>query len=211
MYISEIIAALVATIFFYKYKHLPIKTILYILWIAVITEGMARVYSHYYHNNHWVYNLYAFLFYTLFYKMIYDHIKNKTRKRLVLVIATIMMTAVIIRGFTVPVITFYMSKTYSIAMVVMVFLLMIYAVERLKSDDSLRVKNELALFVFTAYLVFGISFIPLAPFLTGQMDFNYSRAMLDILRGVQTATLLFANALLVFGFIWTKPRAREVL
>ena len=204
MYISEIIAALVATIFFYKYKHLPIKTILYILWIAVITEGMARVYSHYYHNNHWVYNLYAFLFYTLFYKMIYDHIKNKTRKRLVLGIATIMMIAVIIRGFTVPVITFYMSKTYSIAMVVMVFLLMIYAVERLKSDDSLRAKNELA-------LVFGISFIPLAPFLTGQMDFNYSRAMLDILKGVQTAALLFANALLVFGFIWTKPGAKEVL
>ncbi len=102
-----------------------------------------------------------------------------------------------------------MNKVYSIAMVVMVFLLMIYAVERLESDDSFYIKNELALFVFTAYLVFGISFIPLSPFMTGQMGFNYSRAMLDILRAVQTAALLFANALLVFGFIWTQPASQQ--
>ncbi|WP_405227174.1 hypothetical protein [Dokdonia sp. Asnod1-B02] len=206
MYISEIIVALVATIFFSKYKHLPIKTILYILWIAVITESMAKIYSHYYHNNHWAYNLYAFLFYILFYKMVYYHIENTTRKRIVTWLSTAMIIAIIIRAFTVPVVTHYMSIIYNIAMILLVVLLMYYAIDRLKSDAPLRLKNQLELFVFSGYLLFGVTFIPLSPFMVGQMDFQYSRELLNTLRAIQTFSLVVTNIILVFGFIWTDPK-----
>ena len=206
MYISEIIAALVGTLLYYKYNHLPIKTVLLILWIAIITEAMARMYSHYYHNNHWVYNLYAFLFYILFYKMVYDHIENTTRKRIVKWLSIIMIIAIIIRAFTVPVITHYMSITYNIAMILLVVLLMYYAIDRLKSDAPLKLKNQLELFVFSGYLLFGVSFIPLSPFMVGQMGIEYSRDLTDTLQAVQAISLVFTNIILVFGFIWTDPK-----
>ena len=206
MYISEILAALVGTFCYFKYKHLPIKTVLAILWIAVITEAIARIYSHYYHNNHWVYNLYAFLFYMLFYKMVYDHITNDKRRRIVKWLSIIMFIIIIIRAFTVPVITQYMSTIYNIAMLLLVVLLMYYAIDRLKSDAPLILKRELELFVFTGYLIFGISFIPLAPFMTGQMGGQYSDTLLTSLRAIQTITLISMNSILIFGFIWTRPK-----
>lgn len=205
MYISELLAAIAASIFYYKYKHLPVKMVLLIVWIAVITEGVARIYSHFYHNNHWVYNLYSFLFYLLFYKMIYDHIKDKTRKRILLALSIAMMGAIIIRAFTVPVITHYMSHAYNIAMLVLILQLMYYAVERLKSDAPLKVKKELELFVFGGYLVFGISFVPLSLFAFGQTGSTYSDELHIVLQSIQTFALVTTNLILIIGFIWTRP------
>lgn len=206
MYISEIIAALVATFCYFKYKHLPVKIVLLILWIAIITEAGARIYSYYYHNNHWVYNLYALLFYILFYKMIYDHIEKRKRKNIVKWLSFAMISIIIICAFTTPVITQYMSSIYSIAMLVLIIQLLFYAIDRLKSDAPLKLKNELELFVFVGYLIFGISFIPLAPFMVGQMGTQYSRDMIDTLQAVQTVALVVMNVILVFGFIWTTPK-----
>ena len=206
MYISEGLAAIIATVFYYKYRHLPVRLILIILWTAVLTEIGASAYTHYiYPNNHWVYNLYSFIFYTLIFKMVYDHINNRVRKKIVASLAVLTIIGIILRAMTTSVLTRYMTSAYNLAMAVMVIISLFYAIDRLQSDAPLKPKKELELFIFGAYLLFGISFIPISWFRVGQLGTEYSQSFHDNLLTIQGVVLIVMNSLLIVGFIWTRP------
>lgn len=211
MYISELLAAITATIFFYKYKYLPVRLILVILWAALLTETGAHLYSTYvYPNNHWVYNLYSYIFYILIFKMVYDYIENATRKKIVATLAILTILAITARALTTPVLTRYMTGTYNIALGIVIIALLYYAIDRLKSNAPLRPKQELELYIFSGYLLFGISFVPISWFRMGQLGFDYSESFDATLRLIQMITLVAMNALFIFGFIWTQPKSKNV-
>lgn len=206
-YISEWLAAIFALIFFYKYKSAPIRTVLLILWIAIIAETAAGLWIDAGHtNNHWIYNCYAILFYGLFYKMIYDHIKDIKRKRIVAVISLVMLLAILIRSLTTPFFTRFMAHTFNVATGVMVVNLMYYAIDLLKSDITFVLRERLDAFVFVAYLLFAVSFIPLSPLVFSIWGESLSTETSNILNSIQAMILIFMNLILIFGFIWTRKQ-----
>ncbi len=202
--ISELMVAIVATLFFYKYKHLPVRIVLVILWLGLFADVGAGLYTKYvFPNNHWVYNLYAFLFLALFYKMIYDHVEDHRRRRVITIISTIMLGLFVFRAATTPVLTRFMEKTFTVGIIVLIINLLYYAIDQLKSDRNLKIKNKLEYFVFAGYLIFSLTFIPLSYFIFGQQGHRYSDNLYETFFTVQKISLLFMNGLLIFGFIWT--------
>lgn len=206
-YISEWLAAIFALIFFYKYKSKPIRTVLFILWIAILAETGARLWIDIGHaNNHWIYNCYAILFYGLFYKMTYDHITNKKGRKAVATLSIIMLLAILFRSLTTPFATRFMSHTFNIATGIMVLNLMYYAIDLLKSNVPFVLRERLEAFVFTAYLLFAVSFIPLSPLVFAIWGKGLSLETGNTLSDIQGVILIFMNLMLIFGFIWTKKQ-----
>lgn len=173
---------------------------------------VAKLYTVYvYPNNHWIYNLYTFVFFGLFYKMVYDHIQNSTRKNILAALSLLMMLGLIVRAVTTPVLTHFMDRAFTAGTIVMIFNLMYYAIDLLKNNQKIQLKSNLQFFVFAAYLIFGITFIPLSYFLFGQAGDGYSDRFYTVFRAIHTAAIVGMHGLLIFGFIWTKPKlARKI-
>lgn len=209
-FIFECFAAIIATVFFYKYKHLPIKLILPILWLTVIAETCARIPSlRIEGTNHFIYNCYLITAYPLLYFSIYKHIQNPIRKKSVGIIALIIFSVMIYRAFISAFITKFMVYMFSLSVIGLVILLLYYAVDLLKNNKHIILKNKLELFIFTGYLFFGISYIPLSFVLTSEDFLRLSREALNTLSNIQNSTVIFMNVIFIIGFIWTNPRNND--
>lgn len=203
--ILQCLAAIVALLCYPKFKAKPIRMVLLLLWITLVAEIGARAYTAAgYDNNHWIYNVYAILFYGLFYKMVYDHIHHPTRKKIVAISAIIMFLAIIFRALTTPFFSLYMVHVFNLATFVMVFHLMYYAIDLLKSDADFRLKNNLEIFIFGGYLLFAVSFIPLAPFIFGIWMPDLSRQYYELLGDIQGGIVIVMNLTFIYGFVWTR-------
>ena len=205
--IIQCLAAIVASVCYPKYKHKPVRMVLLLLWIAVVAEIAGRVYTAVgFDNNHWIYNVYSLLFYGLFYKMVYDHIQNLTRKKIVATTAIIMFLVIGYRAFTTPFLTRYMVHVFNIATFVMVLHLMYYAIDLLKSNANFKLKHNLEVFIFGGYLLFSVSFIPLAPFIFGIWLPDMSRSIYTLFSDIQGVIIIIMNLIFIYGFLWTKEQ-----
>lgn len=208
-YISEWIAAIAALVFYKKYRHTPIKTILWILWITVIIESCARIPAFFIQGtNHLYYNCYLITVFPLLFYTIYTHTLDTTRKKTIAVISSIAVAIIIVRAFTTPFVNSFMVYIHSLAMITLLIILLIYAVDLLKDRQPIVLKHRLELFIFSGFLLFGISFIPLSFFVTGNGFYPLSAQALDVLYTIHMVLVLWMYVLFVFGFIWTRPVAR---
>jgi hypothetical protein len=209
-YILECLAAIIATVFFHKYKHLPIKLIALILWGTVIAETCARFPSlRIGGTNHFIYNCYLVTAYPLLYLIIYRHIKNPIRKKYVGAISILVVSIMLFRAFTTPFLTEFMVFMFSLSIVGLVIILLYYAVDLLKNNTRIILKHKLELFIFSGFMLFGISYIPLSFILTSEDFLQLSREAINVLSNLQNSTVILMNVIFIFGFIWTKPRGNN--
>ncbi len=206
-FIFECLAMVAALATLYKYKHKPIRIVALILVITVIAESAARWYIAIgYNNNHWIYNLYGFVLYALLYKMVYDHITNSIRKRIVGLLSILMLIAIVIRATTTAVLTTFMAHTYNISAIVLVILLMYYAIDLLKRNDRFEPLKNLEIYVFAAYMLFAVSFIPLAPLVFGIWLEDLSKTTIATLSTIHGVIVILMNLILIYGFLWVKEQ-----
>jgi hypothetical protein len=210
-FISECLAAIGALFCYNKYKHKPIRTVLLLLWIAVIAEAAARLYIIAGNdNNHGIYNCYALLFYGLFYKMVYDHIQDPLRKKIVLILSVAMFLVIAFRAITTPFFSRFMTYVFNLATGVMVLQLMYYAIDLLKSNVRFQFKHNLEMIVFGAYLLFAISFIPLSPLVFGILLSDFlSETSQKLFFTIHGGLLISMNLILISGFLWTKAKKQH--
>ncbi len=204
-FISEVLAALCASIFFNKYKNTAVWLIMPILWMAVIAESSGVLYYVYvYPNNSWIFNLYDLIFYLLFYLMIYNFVLDEKRKKIIKSLSALVLLAFVINTLLVNPI--YKALTYASILdtIILVIQLMYAAIEALKSQYIFSPKQSLPLFIFGSYLIIELALIPIS--LIRNMDLHIWSN--EVYYGVNTIlgyVLLIANAVFIFGFIWTKP------
>ena len=209
-YISEWIAAIAALVFYKKYRHTPIKTILWILWITVIIETCARIPALFIEGtNHLYYNCYLIIAFPLLYYTVYKHTLASGLQKTIAILSSIAILIMIVRALTTPFTTSFMVYMHSLAMLTLLIILLIYAVDLLKETQPIVLKHRLELFVFTGFLFFGISFIPLSFFVTGNSFYELSKDALEVLYVLQMILVLLMYFLFVFGFFWTDPVARK--
>lgn len=205
-YITECIAALIALVFYNKYKHLPIKYILLILWLTVIAETCARIPAlRIEGTNHFIYNCFLISAYPLLYLVVFKYIKNPLRKKFVGGISILVVAILLYNAITTPFLTVFMVYMFSLTIIGLVIILLLYAVDILNNRKRIVIKSRLEMFIFTGYLLFGISYIPLTFILTGYNDLNLSEGAMDILENIQKSTVIVMNVIFVIGFIYTKP------
>ena len=206
-YIFEWLAALAGLVFFYKYKQFPIKWVLVLVWLTVFVETAAKFQVLFIDGtNHLIYNCYLITSYPLLYYIIYSHMQHPLRKKIVAGIAIAVTTAMLFRAFTTPFLTTFMVYMFSLAVIGLVAILLLYAIDLLKSNNQITFKNRLELFVFAGYMIFGISYIPLSYVLTSFEFIQLGPETMSILYGIQNSTVIFMNILFIVGLIWTDPR-----
>ena len=208
---SELIAAIVGTIFFYKYKNTPLKYFLYLLWYITLTEFLGRYIREtgnlaYIDDNGlpynlWLYNTLEFItFNTLFfiYSKYLESINYKKWVRYFAYVFSIVFTINWIfiqnyfkEGAEIPVI---------LGSIFLILSILFYLIELLRSE---------IIIVFHRLLLFWIS-VGLLLFYTGTIPFTLKVNEYMLFPGIHKLFLIvYILAIIMyltfsFGFIWSK-------
>lgn len=210
-------AAILATIYFYKYRHTPLKYLLYLLWYITFTEFLAW-YSVKYEikqllfineqgvkYNWWMYNLLRFVTFNGLFLIYSNYLKNKKFKQLIkLFVAS--YTLVYILNWTF--IQNFIWDTSEIPRIVgsifLIITILCYFIELLRSD---------LIVVFHKLLMFWIS-VGLLLFYTGTIPFflkiNQYAVMYPFTDRIHKLFLIIYILAITmyltfsFGFIWSK-------
>ena len=209
-YISEWATAIVALLCYKKYRHTAMQPIVFILWIVVAIEVCARIESiRIEGTNHIYYNAYIITIFPLLYYTIYKHTLVAHRKKRILIISAITIAIILLRAVTASFLTHFMIYMYILAMIALVINLLIYAVDLLKTNMRIVLKNRLDLFIFSGFLIFGVSYIPLSFFMMGLPIFELSASATGMLSSLQLSIVVLMNIIFILGFFWTSPIKRN--
>ncbi|MDJ0644736.1 MAG: hypothetical protein QNJ57_02030 [Flavobacteriaceae bacterium] len=208
---SELVSAVVGTVFFYKYKHTHLKYFLYLLWYITISEflgeyikvsgHMAYVDEEGFIYNKWVYNILNFITFNTLYFIYYKQLDTKVFKKLIKIFAVVFSVLFIINF------TFFQNFIIHSAVapriagaIFLVTSIIFYFIELLRSEKVL---------VFHRLLLFWIS-IGLLLFYTGTIPFVLKWNGYMLIPGIHELFLIVYVLAIVmyliftFGFIWSK-------
>jgi hypothetical protein len=209
---SELIAAVIGTIYFYKYKHTHIKYFLYLLWYITLTEFFA-VYARktgtliFYtdengiHYTTWFYNLLRFVTFNTLLFIYFNYLSTKKYKQCIKIFAFGYIAVSIINWLFIQ--NFILEKSEIPRILGSIFLIctiIFYFIELLKSEKIL---------VFHRLLLFWIS-VGLLLFYTGTIPFVLKYNGYALIPGVHKLFLIIYLLAITmyltfaFGFIWSK-------
>jgi hypothetical protein len=211
----ELLAALVGTIFYYKYKHTYLKYFLFLLWYIFLSEffvGYIRdnkidFFLHYSKTGiiytHWVYNILDTISFLVYYYIYYksmssnEKYKNWIKKFAIAYIVISILNWSFIQNFFEEL----QSYLFIIGAIFLIIAILFYFIELLKSEKIL---------VFHKNLLFWIS-IGLLLYYTGNIPFAAELNGYALIPGGIHKLFLIVNILAIimyllftFGFIWSK-------
>jgi len=198
--VLELTAAILATIYFGKYKESTEKFFLYFLWYTFVVELLGAYLGYVVDvKNFWLYNAFtitSFLFYFYWYHSI---LESQLFKKLVFVFSAIFL---IVAAWSLVYHNWveYHKYTFITGALSVLVLTLFHFYQLLYSDEVLIVKYKLSFWISTALLLFYMGMIPLFS-LSGYIEF----------RGLSyLVILLILNSILYgcysIGFIWTKKK-----
>lgn len=198
----EIVTAIVATIFYYKYKNTYLKYFLFILWYIVINEISGYCCRTFYNkNNSILYNIYYIINFTFLLSVYRNFISNRSYKTYINFFIIIYWISCIINLFyencfkEAQVIPYIIASTFLIVSIVM------YFIEILRSEQILKITRNLLFWISIGLLLFHIGYIPykiVQKFL--KID---SIIHLENLRSIFYSLILILNICYIIGFIWS--------
>ncbi|RMB56548.1 hypothetical protein EAX61_14155 [Dokdonia sinensis] len=202
----EILAAICGVIFFKKYGQTPLWPWVILLIMAPTAELIGIWYSNNItYNNHVVFNTYSFLYTLILFKIIYDHILGKSRKRLIVILLIINIVTLLINCFYDDFVTGFLTIHRGVHITTLILSLAIYLVDILKRDSVISLKQNLPLIAFSGHLLFQVIYLPI--FITFEYIVSLESGgdlIYTVLHNVQGVAIIMMNVLFIFGLIWTK-------
>jgi len=207
----ELLAAIVGTIFFYKYKSTPLKYFLLLLWYITFTEffnsfAKENEFLIYINDNcvrytHWLYNLLYFVFFIVIHIIYLNSVKNSKYKLWIKIfVLSYILISIINWSFIQNFILEASELPYVIGSLFLIISIIFYFIELLKSNKII---------VFHKTLLFWIS-VGLLFFHTGTIPFSLQYNGYSLIPGIHKLFLIvYILAILMyliftFGFIWSK-------
>lgn len=208
---SELISAIVGTVYFYKYKHTNLKYFLYLLWYITITEflgwyiritgNMAYIDENGLVYNKWLYNILNLVLFCTVYIIYYRQLKTQLFKKW---IKTFIIMFLIIHFINWVFIQNFIREGAVLPRIIgsifLIISIIFYFIELLRSEKIV---------VFHRLLLFWIS-VGLLLFYTGTIPFTLKWNGYMIIRGIHELFLIvYILAIIMyltftFGFIWSK-------
>ena len=225
IYTLEVGAAIAGSIHLSKVA-VPEKGILlfvYYLWVVVFVElvGLYPSYAYFYdyerlgfikgtlfERNYWWYNSYNVLKFIILYKFFILQLKFRTKRRILFIISGLLILSFIVdQLFGGDYFKSYSSFMAITGTLYLVFLIMLYHFEILKSERILKFYKSMAFYISIGMLIWHVSTTPLfiynRYFSLQSPDFVYFQMV--ILRSIN----IFLYGILILGFmVCTKKRAR---
>ena len=207
---SELLAAIIGTIYFYKYKHTHLKYFLYILWHIVLTEFTGWYSSHYdvlgffdetgRHYNLWMYNLMYFIYFPVILWMYSKSIKRLVFVKWIKLFILFYVLISIINWLFIQDFRYEWSELPDVAGTLFLAISIIfYFIELLKSDKIITYHKKLLFWISVGLLIFHTGTLPFTIKITGY-------ALLDGIHNLFLIVWILAiimYLLFAFGFIWS--------
>ena len=207
---SELLAAVIGTIYFYKYKHTHLKYFLYILWYIVLTEFTGWYSSHYdvlgffdkkgIHYNLWMYNLMYFIFYPIVLWMYSKSIKRPVHIKWIKFFIFFYIIISILNWSFIQDVRFEWSELPSITgSVFLAISIVFYFVQLLRSERIIIFHKKLLFWISIGFLIFYV----------GKIPFNIKFTDYALLKGIHNLFLIvwilaiIMYLLFAFGFVWS--------
>lgn len=209
---SELLAAIVGTIYFYKYKNTSLKYFLYLLWYIVLTEffsgyasktGTLIFYTDENGNHYttWFYNLLRFVTFSSLFYIYYKYLNTVKFKKWIRFFAIIYISVYFINWFFIQDFVKESSELPRIlGSLFLISTIIFYFIELLRSEKII---------VFHRLLLFWIS-VGLLLFYTGTIPFALKRNGYALIPGIHDLFLILyllaisMYLIFTFGFIWSK-------
>lgn len=205
--LTELIVAIFASIYFFKYKNTPAKYLLLALWLIVLTEGfgwlMAEKKIFLYENkySYWLYNL-MFPTWKSIYLLIYlktletPFFKKCIRFFIIIYFAIIIINWLFIQDFFIELDNIpYITSSFFIVISTIFYLL-----ELLRSDKIIIFHRKLLFWISIGLLIFHTGIIPFTLVTNYYSSLNYLHSLYSIFYVLGSLMYL----LFTFGFIWSK-------
>ncbi|HHC81052.1 MAG TPA: hypothetical protein ENK46_14320 [Flavobacteriia bacterium] len=210
----ELLAALVGTIFYYKYKHTYLKYFLFLLWYIFLSEFFVRYiidnkidfFLHYSKTGiiytHWVYNILDTISFLVYYYIYYksmssnEKYKNWIKKFAIAYIVISILNWSFIQNFFEEL----QSYLFIIGAIFLIIAILFYFIELLKSEKILVFHKNLLFWISIGLLLYYAGNIPFAAELNGYALIPGIHKLFLIVNILAIIMYL----LFTFGFIWSK-------
>ncbi len=211
----ELLAALVGTIFYYKYKHTYLKYFLFLLWYIFLSEFFVRYiidnkidfFLHYSKTGiiytHWVYNILDTISFLVYYYIYYksmssnEKYKNWIKKFAIAYIVISILNWSFIQNFFEEL----QSYLFIIGAIFLIIAILFYFIELLKSEKILVFHKNLLFWISIGLLLYYAGNIPFAAELNGYALIPGGIHKLFLIVNI-LAIIMYL--LFTFGFIWSK-------
>jgi len=202
--ILEGLAALVAILFYRKYKHTALRffpLILVYLFLNEISAGL--LHKHLEDKINLLYTIYNVIFFIFFYYVFWNFVKKRSFRKLIKTAAIIYILAGIINPFYKDIINKPQLFAYVVGACLLIFCIILYYIEILSTSRILLINQELLFWISIGLLLFYVGYLPI------KLTRHYSANLTDgfvTLRVVHRILIIIMNGCFIFGFLWTKKK-----
>jgi len=197
---SEYLSAIVAIVFFYKYKNTRLRYFTLILVYIALNDlygGYLRDSGFEY--NYIIYNIYNVISFSFYFLLYRKHLKTKRYQKVVLLFLLTYLLSFMINGFFQNYITQLQTIPYIIASIFLVISIIFYFIEILNSEKVLKVNKNLLFWISIGLFLFNIGIIPFRIIVN---SFSNSTAI-NYLFLIKFILVIVMNLCFMIGFIWS--------
>ena len=189
-----ILTAIIATIYYKKYKGTPLNIVVFYLWYTVVLEYVAQYYLYY---NAWWYNIginIEILFYLYLY---YQYISNKSIKKFILIGGTIYESYFLINYLVLSDNwNVYQNFPFTLGALLIIVVVFMFLLEMFQSDKVMYSGRYLIFWISLGLLFYNI--IPLPLFVARSFIKNMASMM-----NIQFIANILMYFSFIYGFIWS--------
>lgn len=200
--IMQVITLIIGLRNYHKVKQSAERYLVYFLGLSVLTEIIGPLYGYLVNgDNFFIYNTYLFLFFAFYLYWYYQLTQVTLYKQFIIGFACILCLFFIGNLTIQSFITEYLSYSFILGSVLIIFTTLFHFIELIRSDAILKIRHHLTFWVTVGLLLFSVGIIPLIT-LRKYLNLHTGFAYYFI--------LVFLNLILhgcySLGFIWSKKK-----
>lgn len=207
----EILTAIFATFYFYKFKNTPLKLWILLLFLAPLAKIIvAWNPSNGVLNNQIILNIHDLLHHLILFKLIYDLNYQAWRKKVMLWLIGFTILLFAFNGIYETNISEHLTLYKSALTALVIFSTALYLGYTLKRVELLKFKENLPFIVISGYMIYNIVYLPI--YLTNQYLVHMEtgdETILPVLLTLRGATLIMMNVFFIFALTWTHPHLKN--
>lgn len=199
----EVLAAIIGTIFYYKYKNTKfLKYLIFFIWYVALNEVIGLSIKLDFGVNAIIYNIYNAVNFTFFLLLYRYYFKNRKNKKLALYFSIIYLGSFIINGFFENYMMEYQRLPYILGALFLVISILLYFFEILNSEQVLNAKKNLLIWISFGLLIYFVGNLPF------RILRNYYIELTDatVLLLVNITLTVIMNTCFIIGFIWSDKK-----
>lgn len=196
----QFIAAIIASIYFEKYRKSSEKYFVFFLWFTFLIEITASIIKSNYPNTvSWLYNVYSFVSVGFYFYWYYEILKTK-HLRIAVIVFSVLFVFITTLAYVLPEEFKNRGYAFVVGSIGLLVLILFHFYQLLNSNEVLVIKHKLSFWISTGLLLFYVGIIPLV-LLSKTLTIS---PLSNVIIKISLNIILYGCY--IIGFIWTKKK-----